>query len=103
MAEPGIEVDHETEAVQTNENSVQQPEAEAEFLYELNLLTVLLPLCSSSSTEDYFNGGEEEKKIEQVQARACGSRAKTRVREKNDFKFAGRKKAPKVHVVKDFR
>ncbi|KAL5792275.1 hypothetical protein ACOSP7_000869 [Xanthoceras sorbifolium] len=112
MAEPGRESNLEMEAIQEEErirdaddnsdhdHSLQQPDTA--FLYELNLLIVLLPLVSMSSTQDYFNSGEEEKNVEEIQARACVSRAQTRRRETNEIKFGGRR-APKVHAIKDFR
>ncbi|KAK0581783.1 hypothetical protein LWI29_017887 [Acer saccharum] len=110
MAESGKEPNQEMEAVQEvervrggggdQEHSLEH--SDTAFLYELNLLTVLLPLFSKSCTEEYFNFGEGEKHVEEIQARACESRSQTRKKETNEVKFAERR-ASKVHAIKDFR
>ncbi|KAK2650116.1 hypothetical protein Ddye_017605 [Dipteronia dyeriana] len=103
MAESGKEQNHEMVndgGGGDQEHSLEH--SDTAFLYELNLLTVLLPLLSKSCTEDYFNFGEGEKNVEEIQARASESRSQTRKRETNEVKFAGRR-ATKVHAIKDFR
>ena len=107
MAESGKEPNQEMEAVQEaervrggdQEHSLEL--SDTAFLYELNLITVLLPLFSNSCTEEYFNFGEGEKHVEEIQARACEARSQTRKKETNEVKFAKRR-ASKAHAIKDF-